>query len=57
MCTHVHLHHTFDMDRLSDLRATGNLLNRNSKPFSEGRRTKEPSDQNQPRDWPQRINV
>jgi len=32
------------MDRLTDLRATGNLLNRNSKPFSEGRRTKEPSD-------------
>ena len=32
------------MDRLTDLRATGNLLNRNSKPFSEGRRTKELSD-------------
>jgi len=43
-CTRVHLHHTFDMYRLTDLRATGNLLNRNSKTFSKGRRTKEPSD-------------
>ena len=29
---------------LTDLRATENLLNRNSKTFSEGCRTKEPSD-------------
>jgi len=32
------------MDRLTRLRATESLLNRNSKSSSEGRRTKEPSD-------------
>jgi len=43
-CTQYIIHRTFDMKRLTMLRAAESLLNRNSKSSSEGCRTKEPSD-------------